>query len=511
MASLARVDPLRRVAASADDDANHDANHDARDGDAGPRSTLEGEAREETYARSPCEDLARLTLAALLSVVQAACACALCALYAVRAVTPAPVERFTRARAFDVAYAVYASALGRAAHRGAVSMTRGGGTHSTAHPPMACGGKSVIVSVPFMNDNYSYVVVDSETREACAIDPADPEATLECAKKIGARLTTVLTTHKHHDHAGGNGRLVAMMAEEENGAVAMKVYGHARDGCHGVNARVEHGDVVRVGRGTRFLVTHVPCHTRGHVVYGLLGQEYEDDGETAPSLADVKAMFTGDAIINGGVGAFFHGDAKDCYENLHERLADVSDDCLVFSGHEYMETNLRFAKAIDVADEITANCFFAILLHRHKRASTMPSSFRVERRLNPFFRCRDREYLRTLVETKKEFAKAKQRPWWHRYFGPDAKTLAERREREVENGALARLLASANHELAATKEEAVAGMNMVINLMSDVFAVIDARNGDDEERRVFVQYAKHAAASGHTRVVVSQLIAPGLV
>jgi hypothetical protein len=65
--------------------------------------------------------------------------------------------------------------------------------------------------------------------------------------------------------------------------------------------------------------------------------------------------------------------------------------------------------------------------------------------------------------------------------------------------------------LAATKEEAVAGMNMVINLMSDVFSAIDARNGDDEERRVFVQYAKHAAASGHTRVVVSQLIAPGLV
>ena len=89
MASLARVDPLRRVAASADDDANHDANHDARERTAGPRSTLEGEAREETYARSPCEDLARLTLAALLSVVQAACACALCALYAVRAVTPA--------------------------------------------------------------------------------------------------------------------------------------------------------------------------------------------------------------------------------------------------------------------------------------------------------------------------------------------------------------------------------------------------------------------------------------
>jgi len=505
---LARLEALRGARASDDDD---DDDRGAREVTAGPRAALDARARAQGYARSPCEDVALAAVAALGHCARAAAACAALAIVAARAFVPHRVERGARKMAFAAAYAAYGTRLGRAAHRGALAATRGEEAHSRARAPTACGGTSVIVTVPFMHDNYSYVVVDAETREACAIDPADPEATLECARKIGARLTTVLTTHKHHDHAGGNGRLAAMMAKEENGKVALRVYGHARDGCHGANALAEHGDVVRVGRGTRFLVTHVPCHTRGHVVYGLLGQEYEDDGETAPSLADVKAMFTGDAIINGGVGAFFHGDAEDCYENLHERLADVSDDCLVFSGHEYMETNLRFAKAIDVADEITANCFFAILLHRHKLESTMPSSFRVERRLNPFFRCRDREYLRTLIETKKEFVKAKQRPWWHRYFGPDAETFAERREQEVENGALARLLASANHELTATKEEAVAGMNMVIDLMSDAFAVMDLRNGDDEERRVFVQYAKHAAASGHTRVVVSQLIAPGLV
>lgn len=41
-------------------------------------------------------------------------------------------------------------------------MTRGGGTYSTAYLLMVCGGKLVIVSVLFMNDNYLYVVVDLE-------------------------------------------------------------------------------------------------------------------------------------------------------------------------------------------------------------------------------------------------------------------------------------------------------------------------------------------------------------
>lgn len=51
----------------------------------------------------------------------------------------------------------------------------------------------------------------------------------------------------------------------------------------------------------------------------------------------------------------------------------------------------------------------------------------------------------------------------------------------MENGAFVRFFASANYELAAIKEEVVVGMNMVINLMLDVFFEIDVRNGDDEE------------------------------
>ena len=130
-------------------------------------------------------------------------------------------------------------------------------------------------------------------------------------KKLGARLTTVLTTHKHHDHAGGNAELVERARREENGGVELRVYGHAMDTCHGANAEARDGDIVRVGTGTRLLITHVPCHTRGHVVYALLGAEADDerDASGATTLSNAVAAFTTPSSMEASA-RFFTVDRK---------------------------------------------------------------------------------------------------------------------------------------------------------------------------------------------------------
>ena len=468
---------------------------------------------DDAFERSPMVVFATLVLTFVTRALATCVAAAAAATYPARACAPRRATDWLARRAFDVGYAVYASRVGRYVHGKMVEASREDSAHSKAETARVIGG-CVVATTPFLRDNYSYVVVDAETREAAAIDPADPEATMRAVKRLGARLTTVLTTHKHHDHAGGNAELVERARREENGGVELRVYGHAMDTCHGANAEARDGDIVRVGTGTRFLIAHVPCHTRGHVVYAVLGAEADDerDARGTTTLSNAVAAFTGDAIINGSVGAFFHGGSKDCYDNLHSRLADVPDDCLVYSGHEYMDTNLRFAKAIDPEDEITANCFYAVLLHRRQNMSTMPSSFRVERRLNPFFRCRDRAYLRTLLKSKHAFALRRKRPWWHRYFGPTAAQHRANVKKRVESCALARALAANEGEggdaQTATKDECVQGIETVKDLMSDVFSVMDPQTGDAHERRMFAQYLKHAHASGMTHVVVSQLIAP---
>ncbi|XP_008579789.1 PREDICTED: hydroxyacylglutathione hydrolase, mitochondrial isoform X3 [Galeopterus variegatus] len=72
--------------------------------------------------------------------------------------------------------------------------------------------------LPALTDNYMYLVIDEDTREAAIVDPVQPQKVLETVKKHGVKLTTVLTTHHHWDHAGGNEKLVKL----EPG---LKVYG----------------------------------------------------------------------------------------------------------------------------------------------------------------------------------------------------------------------------------------------------------------------------------------------
>ena len=66
----------------------------------------------------------------------------------------------------------------------------------------------------------------------------------------------MLTTHKHHDHAGGNLKLQKLC-----GNIKLRVYGHVKDRIPGVTTRVKPGDVVKIGE-TNVGVVHVPVPHR---------------------------------------------------------------------------------------------------------------------------------------------------------------------------------------------------------------------------------------------------------
>eukprot|EP00962_Isochrysis_galbana_P061589 scaffold40300_cov270-Isochrysis_galbana.AAC.5 len=55
-----------------------------------------------------------------------------------------------------------------------------------------------------LHDNFMYLIIDSASREAAAVDPADAGAMVQAANRLDVRIKMVLTTHHHTDHAGGN-------------------------------------------------------------------------------------------------------------------------------------------------------------------------------------------------------------------------------------------------------------------------------------------------------------------
>ncbi|XP_058536433.1 hydroxyacylglutathione hydrolase, mitochondrial isoform X4 [Ochotona princeps] len=79
-------------------------------------------------------------------------------------------------------------------------------------------GAMKVELLPALTDNYMYLVIDEGTKEAAIVDPVQPQKVLDTVKKHGVKLTTVLTTHHHWDHAGGNEKLVQLQP-------GLKVYG----------------------------------------------------------------------------------------------------------------------------------------------------------------------------------------------------------------------------------------------------------------------------------------------
>ena len=75
-------------------------------------------------------------------------------------------------------------------------------------------GNSMRVRIlPALSDNYMYLLVDNNTNQAAIVDPVEPDTVLAAVEEEGVELTTVLTTHHHWDHAGGNKEIIKRMPD----------------------------------------------------------------------------------------------------------------------------------------------------------------------------------------------------------------------------------------------------------------------------------------------------------
>lgn len=141
------------------------------------------------------------------------------------------------------------------------------------------------------------------------------------------QLKSILTTHHHWDHAGGNEKLVSKFNK------SLKVYG-GDDRIGALTDKVKQDDVIRLGNLTiRCLFT--PCHTTGHICYYI----DSPNGE--------RAVFTGDTLFSGGCGRFFEGNASDMHSALIGKLAKLPNETNVYCGHEYTLQNLAFGKHVE--------------------------------------------------------------------------------------------------------------------------------------------------------------------
>jgi hydroxyacylglutathione hydrolase len=230
-----------------------------------------------------------------------------------------------------------------------------------------------LTALPAFSDNYIWMLDDG--RQAIVVDPGEAAPVERALDARALALAGILVTHHHPDHVGG----VDALRPRLRGPV----FGPARERIPEPFERLEEGATVDL-IGCRFRVIDVPGHTAGHIAY------FTDSAPGAPIL------FCGDTLFSGGCGRLFEGTAAQMHASL-SKLAALPADARVCCAHEYTLANLKFARAVEPANQALLAYEAWCIAERAQSRPTLPSSIDRERAVNPFLRCAEPEPVRSAL------------------------------------------------------------------------------------------------------------------
>ena len=213
--------------------------------------------------------------------------------------------------------------------------------------------------VPCLKDNYAYLVKSGS--QCAVVDPSEAAPVQQALAKKGWKLTHILNTHHHLDHCGGN-----LDLKRETGAV---IVGPGKDAARipGLDVGVDEASGWEFD-GRKVQVLEVPAHTRGAITFVIDGN-----------------AFTGDTLFLMGCGRLFEGDPQTMWTSL-SKLMTLPDDTNIYCGHEYTESNGRFALALEPSNQSLKARMAQVAATRAAGKPTVPATLGQEKQTNPFLR-----------------------------------------------------------------------------------------------------------------------------
>ena len=222
-------------------------------------------------------------------------------------------------------------------------------------------------SVPILKDNYAWLLRDEKTGATAIVDPAEGAPIIAAIEAAGGRLDLILLTHHHGDHIADTDVVRARFPNA-------RVVGAAADAHRlpRLDQAVKEGDTVRLG-DAEARVIDTPGHTRGQINY---------------FFPDGPILLSGDTLFSLGCGRLIEGGAEEMFASL-AKLAALPDDTLVCCGHEYTESNAKFALSVDPGNQALIARADEVRRQRAAGQPTIPSRLGEEKRANPFLLARD--------------------------------------------------------------------------------------------------------------------------
>ena len=237
-----------------------------------------------------------------------------------------------------------------------------------------------VSAIPLFKDNYAWLLRDSGTGATAVVDPADAGPVEAAIMAAGGRLDLILLTHHHADHVGGT--------DEIRARFGCPVVGAAADAYRlpKLDRAVKEGDTVALGNAVGRVI-ETPGHTMGHIAF------YYPDG---------RALFCGDTLFSLGCGRLLEGKPADMFASL-QKFAALPADTEVYCGHEYTESNARFAITVEPDNAALKKRVAEIQTLRSAGRSTVPSPLGEELAANPLMRAPDAVALGRIRAAKDSF------------------------------------------------------------------------------------------------------------
>jgi len=237
-----------------------------------------------------------------------------------------------------------------------------------------------VTAIPILQDNYAWLLRDEQSGCTAIVDPAEVDPVVQAIEAAGGKLDLILLTHHHGDHVAGTD---AIRARYKAPVVGAKADAHR---LPKLDREVSEGSEVDLGASTA-RVFETPGHTRGHISF---------------FFPDGNVLLCGDTLFSLGCGRLLEGSAAEMHKSL-VRFATLPPDTLVCCGHEYTESNARFALHAD-PDNTDLQAYAAHVKERRAlNLPTLPSLLSDELACNPFLRATDVAMLADLRSRKDTF------------------------------------------------------------------------------------------------------------